>query len=120
MSGILNMPQGSRRLQTPTMRHFDSKSKSAVLLRLWQHNIQPFYFPLLVAGLYSSPNLQKVSLKVMDNKTCEEQFLGGRRTLRLPEGVQDTMLCAAGHLDSAHDTCQVRVAYLGFSTKILY
>lgn len=61
------------------------------------------------SGLYSSPNLQKVSLKVMDNETCDQMFLGGRKTLRLPEGIHNSMLCAAGYLDSSHDTCQVRL-----------
>lgn len=69
-------------------------------------------------GLYSSPNLQKVSLKVMDNETCDQMFLGGRKTLRLPEGIQNSMLCAAGYLDSSHDTCQVRL-YLSWYSKIL-
>ncbi|KAG8302694.1 hypothetical protein J6590_026897 [Homalodisca vitripennis] len=57
-------------------------------------------------GLFSSPNLQKVSLEVMDNRTCDSVFLGGRRTERLPTGLHSTMLCAAGYLDSSHDTCQ--------------
>lgn len=66
-------------------------------------------------GMFSSPNLQKVPLEVMDNKTCEQMFLGGRRTERLPHGIAETMLCAAGYLDSSHDTCQV---IINFSSSV--
>lgn len=49
-----------------------------------------------------SDDLQKVDLKVIEQKICKDLY---RKERRLPRGIIDEQFCA-GHLEGGKDTCQ--------------
>ncbi|XP_075223924.1 serine protease snk-like [Lycorma delicatula] len=54
-------------------------------------------------GGLSSPNLLKVSLKIVDNEECQKEF---SLDSHLPVGINNDMFCAVGYTNLSHDTCQ--------------
>lgn len=52
-------------------------------------------------------NVEKVSLKYVDNNTCKARYQAGT-VRKLPDGLVDHQLCALGELrgNQRQDTCQ--------------
>lgn len=57
-------------------------------------------------GGFPSQNLLKVTLKILSNKECEDHF---NTEKLLPHGIDESLLCALGHIHPTHDTCQVSI-----------
>ncbi|KAL1124492.1 hypothetical protein AAG570_001118 [Ranatra chinensis] len=57
-------------------------------------------------GRDASTSLKKVTLKVMNNRKCQEYYASDMKTDSLRRGITPRLMCAMGHQDKFHDTCQ--------------